>query len=66
MRSAYWRWLLLLAFSLSSFSFVQAAPQSGGDFSSNTHPKKLPTETILVKGAWASASDCSEGGATRI
>lgn len=45
---------------------VQGTPQSGGDFSSNPDAKKLPTETILVKGAWSSASDTStplpEGG----
>jgi hypothetical protein len=36
---------------------AQGAPQSGGDFSSNPQAKKLPAETIFVKGAWASASD---------
>jgi hypothetical protein len=36
---------------------AQGAPQSGGDFSQNPHPKKLPTDVILVKGAWSSASD---------
>jgi hypothetical protein len=36
----------------------QNAPQSGGDFSSNTQPvTKVPTGVILVKGAWSSASD---------
>jgi len=45
---------------------AQAVPQDGGDFSHNPQPKKLPTDVILVKGAWASASDSStpvpEGG----
>jgi hypothetical protein len=39
----------------------QAAPsRNGGDFSTITHPKPeaiVPKETILVKGAWSSASD---------
>jgi Gram-negative bacterial TonB protein C-terminal len=57
MRSALWRFLVLLGFSLSLATVAQAVPQSGGDFSSNPDAKKLPTETILVKGAWSSASD---------
>ena len=37
---------------------AQDAPPNGGDFSQQLHPsKKLPTDVILVKGAWASASD---------
>ncbi len=48
----------------------QAAPRpSGGDFSSLTHPDSkdvVPKDTIIVKGAWASASDSKvpvpEGG----
>jgi hypothetical protein len=37
---------------------AQGAAQSGGDFSDQLVPKKkLPTDVILVKGAWASASD---------
>lgn len=37
---------------------AQDAAQNGGDFSQQLHPsKKLPTDVILVKGAWASASD---------
>src|SRR3984893_4360836 len=39
-------------------SQAQEAPQNGGDFSQQLHPdKKLPTDVILVKGAWASTSD---------
>lgn len=49
----------------------QAAPsRNGGDFSTITHPKPeavVPRETIIVKGAWSSASDSAtplpEGGA---
>jgi hypothetical protein len=44
----------------------QGFPQSGGDFSQNPQAKKLPVDTILVKGAWSSASDSTtpvpEGG----
>lgn len=42
---------------------AQNAPESssnGGDFSTNTHPTPagiVPKDTILVKGAWSSASD---------
>jgi hypothetical protein len=35
----------------------QPRPQEGGDFSQNAQGKPLPTGSILVKGAWASASD---------
>jgi hypothetical protein len=60
--------------SLALFSLIGAAQvtpaqsetQNGGDFSSNPAPEKLPTNVILVKGAWSSASDSStplpEGG----
>lgn len=48
----------------------QSVPQNGGDFSSDTHPAtKVPQGVILVKGAWASASDSvtpvPEGGGIR-
>ena len=52
--------LLTFAASLVGMRSVQAqeAPPNGGDFSQQLHPsKKLPTDVILVKGAWASASD---------
>jgi hypothetical protein len=49
--------LTLLGLCVTLLPSAQSAPQSGGDFSSNPQPKKLPTETILVKGAWSSASD---------
>ena len=45
---------------------LPVAAQSGGDFSDNAQAKKLPAETILVKGAWSSSSDSTtpfpEGG----
>ena len=56
-RSALWRFLALLAIYGTLLGVAQGAPQSGGDFSTNPDAKKLPTETILVKGAWSSASD---------
>jgi len=34
-----------------------ARTQEGGDFLQNPQAKKLPTDVILVKGAWRSASD---------
>jgi hypothetical protein len=48
----------------------QSVPQNGGDFSSDLHPTtKVPQGVILVKGAWASASDSvtplPEGGEIR-
>ena len=55
--------LLILASSLSSPAWgqdvsQQSAPKSGGDFSNSMLPlTKVPTEVILVKGAWSSASD---------
>jgi hypothetical protein len=38
-------------------AMAQNAPKNGGDFSNNLNPKKVPAGEILVKGAWASASD---------
>jgi hypothetical protein len=57
MDSACRRFLLLLGISGSLATAAWGRPQSGGDFSNNPEAKKLPTETLLVKGAWASASD---------
>jgi hypothetical protein len=60
------RCVVLLGFSLAFLSVLRGAGQSGGDFSNNAAAKKLPPETILVKGAWSSASDSTtpvpEGG----
>jgi hypothetical protein len=57
--------LIYFLLAAASVTWCQAARQ-GGDFSANPHAKKLPAETILVKGAWASASDSTtplpEGG----
>jgi hypothetical protein len=45
---------------------AQDGTRSGGDSSTNSHLKKVPSGEILVKGAWASASDTTtplpEGG----
>jgi hypothetical protein len=49
--------LALLVLCLSPLVRALSAPQNGGDFSNNLNPKKLPTGTILLKGAWSSASD---------
>jgi len=57
MHPRFSRFLVLLGFSTSLLAQVQAAPQSGGDFSNNPQPAKLPVDVILVKGAWSSASD---------
>jgi len=57
MDSAFRRFLGLLVLSLSLLASAQGLPQNGGDFSTNPNPKKLPTNTILVKGAWSGASD---------
>jgi hypothetical protein len=68
MRTSLSRSLILLGLCISLLPRAQGAPQSGGDFSDNPEAKKLPTGVILVKGAWASASDSvtpvPEGGRT--
>ena len=51
------RSLVVLGFSISLIARAQGAPQSGGDFSNNPQPNALPSDVILVKGAWSSASD---------
>jgi hypothetical protein len=52
---------LLIVLILPLLAWGQTALKSGGDFSSSTQPirpeAKLPAGVILVKGAWASASD---------
>lgn len=57
MSTRFSRLLTLFGFWLTLLAPAQCAPQSGGDFSNNPQATKLPTETILVKGAWSSASD---------
>lgn len=53
----------LLVSSLSALAWSQSAPPpsaplNGGDFSNVTNPiVKVPKDTIIVKGAWSSASD---------
>lgn len=63
------RGLASLIFVLAATTYVgwaQELAQDGGDFSTNTAAKKLPTDVILVQGALASASDATtplpEGG----
>jgi hypothetical protein len=51
------RFPVLLGFFLLALVPARVAPQSGGDFSNSPEAKKLPSGTILVKGAWPSASD---------
>src|SRR6266481_8014262 len=66
MRTQFARLLALLSLSISLLPRSQVVPQSGGVFSNNPAARKLPTETILVTGAWLSASDSAtplpEGG----
>jgi hypothetical protein len=65
MRFMLWRFLAVLGLCGVLHSPAQGIPQSGGDFSSNPDAKKLPTDAILVKGAWPSANDSTslpEGG----
>ena len=59
MHSTFWRFLVSVGFSLVLLApiLTRGAPQDGGDFSRNPQAKPLPTSTLLVKGAWASASD---------
>lgn len=67
MNSAFARFLIVVSLAVPLQLWAQNAPRNGGDFSNNTQPDiKVPTGVILVKGAWASASDSStpvpEGG----
>jgi len=66
MKTQFSRSLVLLGCLISFLRGAQAAPQTGGDFSNNSQASKLSTGTILVKGAWSSASDSAtslpEGG----
>jgi hypothetical protein len=57
MHPRFSRSLVLLGFSISLLARTQGPPQSGGDFSNNPQPNALPSDVILVKGAWSSASD---------
>jgi len=71
MQFAFMRSLAMFSLLSSFLAAAQVAgqPQSGGDFSTNIHPteqQRVPEGVIIVKGAWASASDSStplpEGG----
>jgi hypothetical protein len=72
MFSRFSRLACVLALSMPLLAWGQSgkpqhAPESGGDFSNSTQPiTKVPEGVILVKGAWASASDAvtplPEGG----
>src|SRR5882762_6442879 len=57
MHPKFSRSLVLLGLSISLLARAWAFPQSGGDFSNNPQPNALPSDVILVKGAWSSASD---------
>jgi len=57
MHPRFSRSLALVCFSISLIAHAQSSPQSGGDFSNNPQPNALPSDVILVKGAWSSASD---------
>ena len=66
MQTTLSRCFVLLGLSVSLLARAQGTPQSGGDFANNPEAHRLPSETILVKGAWSSASDSEtavpEGG----
>lgn len=53
--------VLFMSLSLSLQAFAQTppnVPKNGGDFSNNVQPgNRVPPGTIIVKGAWSSASD---------
>ena len=52
------RLTVLLSLVFMCDGHAQDAPQNGGDFSQQLEPSaKVPSGVILVKGAWASASD---------
>jgi hypothetical protein len=57
--SAFSRFLVAPSLFLAFFASAsaQGTPQDGADFSQNSQIKPLPADTIIVKGAWASASD---------
>ena len=57
MHPRFWRSLTFVCFSISLIAHAQSSPQSGGDFSNNPQPNALPSDVLLVKGAWSSASD---------
>src|SRR5437879_13246063 len=66
MQTTLSRCFVLLGLSVSLLARAQGTPQSGGDFANNPEAHKLPSEPILIKGAWSSASESEtpvpEGG----
>jgi hypothetical protein len=56
MRKSFFPFAIILLLTVATLCNAQTMP-NGGDFSSNPKPEKLPTNVILVKGAWSSASD---------
>jgi hypothetical protein len=57
MHPKFSRSFALVCFAISLTAHAQSSLQSGGDFSNNPQPNALPSDVILVKGAWSSASD---------
>jgi hypothetical protein len=57
MHPKFSRSLALVCFAISLTAHAQSSLQSGGDFSNNPQPNALPSDVLLVKGAWSSASD---------
>src|SRR6266852_7276663 len=57
MHPKFSRSLALVCFAISLTAQAQSSLQSGGDFSINPQPNALPSDVLLVKGAWSSASD---------
>jgi hypothetical protein len=57
MGSAFSGFLVPLSLLLALVAPARRDPQNGGDSSHTPQAKPLPTGTIMVKGAWASASD---------
>jgi hypothetical protein len=57
MHSRFWHSLAIPGLCLSLVVGAQGLSQNGGDLGQNAPKKKLPTDVLLVKGAWSSASD---------
>jgi hypothetical protein len=59
-------YLAALALSVPLRAFGQTAVRNGGDFSAQLRMRKVPKNTILIKGAWSSTNDSGttvpEGG----
>ena len=57
MHSKPWRFLPLLWLCLSLIAAADRLPGNQGELPQKTQTGKLPTDVILVKGAWSSSSD---------